>query len=301
VVQGRGGAEHFNLDLTKPHVAEWFEAEINRVVEEFDLDLFRLDYNIDAWEGGHAPRAGFVENTLWRHYEVLYGTFDRLRRRFPRLLIENCSSGGGRTDLGMMARFHTTQISDWAQLPRSLTILNGMTMALPPELCCQLGGYMNGEELFYGDVDTQFRTLLFGHPMLIGSAPSVKEMVPGFSASLKRCIEIYQTYIRPILGTSKVFHHTPVIDFGNPRGFCVLEYAAPDRNSAVVGIFRLAGQGPSTYRFKPRGLDRGSRYNILFDNDRVSVEASGLTLANEGLEIRLDSPLTSELLIFERP
>jgi alpha-galactosidase len=300
VVQGRAGEEHFILDLTKSHVAAWFEAEINRVVEEFDLDLFRLDYNIDAWEGGHALRSGFVENTLWRYYEVLYGTFDRLRARFPRLILENCSSGGGRADLGMMARFHTTQISDLAQLPRALAVLNGMTMALPPELCHPLGGYMNGEELFYGDVDTQFRATLFGHPMMIGSAPSLSEMVPGFGTSLKRHIEIYQTYIRPILGTSRVFHHTPVIDFRNPRGFCALEYAAPDGDSAVAGIFRLAGPGPSTYHFRPKGLDRGRRYNVLFDNSRENVEASGLTLANDGLRIGLESPLTSELLIFER-
>ncbi len=299
VVQGRAGEEHFILDLTKAHVAEWFESEINRIVEEFDLDLFRLDYNIDAWEGGHNPRDGFVENTLWRHYEVLYGTFDRLRARYPKLLLENCSSGGGRTDLGMIARFHTTWISDLAQLPRSLAILNGMTIALPPELCSRIAGYMNGEELFYGDVDTQFRAALFGHPVMVGSAPSIGEMVPGFGASAKRSVEIYQTYIRPIIGRCKVFHHTPVIDFRDPRGYCVLEYAAPDGESAVVGIFRLAGPGPATYRFMPRGLDRGRRYRVLFDNTRESVEANGLSLANDGLEIRLESPLTSELLIFE--
>jgi alpha-galactosidase len=299
VVQGRAGEEHYILDLTKPQVAAWFESEINRVVEELDLDLFRLDYNINAWEGGHALRDGFVENTLWRYYEVLYGTFDRLRARFPRLILENCSSGGGRTDLGIMARFHTTQISDWAQLPRALAVLNGMTMALPPELCHPLGGYMSGEELFYADVDTQFRAVLFGHPMLIGSAPSVEEMVPGFGAILRRNVELYQKHIRPILSASRVFHHTPVIDFRNPRGFCVLEYAASDGHSAVAGVFRLAGPGPNTYHFRPKGLSRGSQYNVRFDNRGESVEASGLALANDGLEIRLDSPLTSELLIFE--
>src|SRR5207302_1376362 len=149
-------AEHYLLDLTQPVVATWFEGEINRVVDELDLDLFRLDFNIDAWEGGQRRHGEFVENTLWRYYEVLYGVFDRLRARFPRLILENCFYGGGRTDLGIVSRFHTTWISDDAQLPRSLAILNGMTLALPPELCNRISGYMNGEELFYGDLDTQF-------------------------------------------------------------------------------------------------------------------------------------------------
>src|SRR5262249_13510042 len=145
-----------------------------------------------------------------------------LRARHPRLVLENCSSGGGRTDLGMVGHFHTTWISDHAQLPRALAIPNGMTLALPPELCNRIAGYMNGEEIFYGDLDTQFRVPLFGHPVMVGSAPSVAETVPGFGQRLKRGVEIYQQHLRPILGTCKVFHHTPVIDFRNPRGYCVL-------------------------------------------------------------------------------
>ena len=198
-----------------------------------------------------------------------------------------------------MSRFHTTWISDDAQLPRSLAILNGMTLALPPELCNRISGYMNGEELFYGDLDTQFRAPLFGHPVLVGSAPSLEEMVPGFGARLRRSVEIYQQHIRPILATARVYHHTPVIDFRNPRGYCVLEYASPDRARAVAGVFRLAGPGEEQYLFKPRGLDRGRRYRVLFDSTGESVDRSGLDLANEGLEIRLAGPLTSDLLIFE--
>lgn len=134
-----------------------------------------------------------------------------------------------------------------------------MTMALPPEICNRIAGSMNGEELFYGDLDTQFRVPLFGHPVMVGSAPSIEEMVPGFASRLKRSIEIYQRHIRPLLPTCKVFHHTPVIDFRNPSGYCVLEYTAPDGRSAVVGVFRLAGPSPDTYHLKPHGLDRGGR------------------------------------------
>jgi alpha-galactosidase len=299
VVRGRGESAHYVLDLSKAEVATWFEAEVNRVVEELDLDLFRLDYNIDPWEGGQALRDGFVENTLWRQTEVLYGVFERLRRRFPRLVLENCSSGGGRTDLGMVGRFHTIWTSDLAQLPRSLLVLNGMTMALPPELCNRIAGYMNGEELFYGDLDMQFRAPLFGHPVMIGSAPSVAEMVPAFGDRLRRSVELYQRHVRPLLPTCRVYHHTPVIDARNPRGFCVLEYAAPDGSKAVAGVFRLAGPGEEECRFRPRGLDRGRRYRVLFDGTGETVEADGLRLANEGLSLRLGTPLTSELLVLE--
>src|SRR5690606_15687745 len=47
------------LDVTKPEVAEWMEAEIVRIIERYDLDLYRLDYNINIWEGGQTERDGF--------------------------------------------------------------------------------------------------------------------------------------------------------------------------------------------------------------------------------------------------
>lgn len=183
-------------------------------------------------------------------------------------------------------------------MPRALGILNGMTIALPPEVCSRSAGYMNGEELFHGDVDFQFRAPLFGHPVMIGIAPSIAEFNPGHRHRLRHAIDLYQRISRPMLPTCRVYHHTPVIDLKNPHGHCVLEYAMPDRSRAVAGIFRLVG-GPAEYRFLPRGLDRSRRYRVTFDNTLDVIEVDGRVLANEGLLIRLDSPLTSELLIFD--
>lgn len=56
------------LDLTNAAAAAWLEQEINRLVDHYDLDLFRLDYNVDVWEGGYREHAGYYENSLWRHY-----------------------------------------------------------------------------------------------------------------------------------------------------------------------------------------------------------------------------------------
>ena len=96
------------LDLAKPEVAQHMEDTIVRLVEKFELDCFRLDYNIRVGEGSEAERDGFVESTMWRYYDALHGIFDRVRQRFPNLILENCSNGGGRMDLGMMSRFHWT-------------------------------------------------------------------------------------------------------------------------------------------------------------------------------------------------
>ncbi|MFH1006934.1 MAG: glycoside hydrolase family 36 protein, partial [Candidatus Latescibacterota bacterium] len=120
------------LDLTQPAAAQWMEDQIGRVIGENELGFFRLDYNVpNLGSGAQIVRDGFVENSYWRYYEALYAIYERLRARFPDVIFENCAGGGGRTDVGMVRRFSHTWVTDWQVAPRSFTITNGMTMALP--------------------------------------------------------------------------------------------------------------------------------------------------------------------------
>ena len=80
---GQPVANGRSLDVANPVVAAWMESEIARIIKKYDLDLFRLDYNSTAEEGGNRVRDGFVENTLWRHVDALYAMFDRLREAIP--------------------------------------------------------------------------------------------------------------------------------------------------------------------------------------------------------------------------
>lgn len=121
------------LDLTNPVVQQWLEEALTRVIGQYRLDLFRLDYNTAVYEGGQTLRDGYWENTRWRYYEFINGLYARLEQRFPGIILENCAGGGGRSDLGMLGRFHYTQVTDWPLLPRAARILNGMSMALPPD------------------------------------------------------------------------------------------------------------------------------------------------------------------------
>ena len=83
------------------------------------------------------------------------------------------------------------------------------------------------------------------------------------------------------------------------HGHCVLEYAAPDAARALGAIFRLAGPGPAEYVFRPRGLSRGKQYQVTFDSSGETCIVSGLELQRAGISLRLESPLTSELLLLE--
>ena len=283
------------LDLSKPAVRDYIESEVSRIVERYKLDLFRLDYNINALDGGFNLIDGHYENTLWRHVEAIYGIFDRLSARFPKLLLENCASGGGRTDVGIVSRFTTTWTSDWMKMPRTVRILNGLTMALPPEYVNRMfGAGMTSHE---GNMDTQMHVILLGHPALSGLTPALAEASPALMECVKKYIGIYKEFIRPFHRQARVYHHNPVIAGGDGRGWCALEHVAPGRRRAFAAVFRLVNAGESVYRLKFRGLNPAFNYRLQFEPGGASAEAEGLKLHDEGIEVRLDSALTSRLVL----
>jgi len=250
----RAGRPGGLLDLANPAAAAWMESEVARVIDEHELDFFRLDFNTSPFWGATQVVDGILENTLWRHVETLYAIFDRLLVRFPKVIFENCSSGGGRTDLGILRRFHTTWISDWQREPRAMQILNGMTLALPPEICNRLFGPI-GFEFSDGDLDFQLREPLFCHAMYKAAAPTLDELNPLTRERIAHHIRLYKEFMRPMLPSARVFHHTPVLPMTQPNDWYVIEYVAEHAERAYVGLFRLSGAGSDVFELRPRGLD----------------------------------------------
>ncbi len=286
------------LDLAKPEVRQYVEDNIIRLIEQYKLEMFRLDYNLDAWEGGFNERDGRQENTLWRHVEAIYEIFDKIREKYPNMQLENCSSGGGRTDIGLNSRFTTAWISDWMRMPRTLRILNGMSMAMPAEYLNRLFGVcMEGS--YKGNPEIQLQAIILGHPTISGLTYSLAEMNPELMELTKKYIGIYKNFIRPFHRDARLYHHTPVIPGTEASGWCVLENVANDRTRAVAGVFRLVNTPEDTYQLKFRGLDPGKRYRVTTEPGGLICEVDGIKLIEYGITVRLDTALTSKMLLCE--
>ena len=287
------------LDLANPEVAAWMESEIVRIIEKYDLDMFRIDYNSTAEEGGNRMKDGFLENTQWRHVETLYAMFDRIRKRFPHVIFQNCAGGGGRLDYGMMHRFQNTELSDWLRAPRGLKILNGMTWVLPPEILLRTFGTESGGLEEDGDLNTQLRTVMLSRPIFRGISPTLAELNPLLGERIRQSVAAFKATVRPIMAGGLVYHHTPVLPMLEPSPWVVLEYATRDHASSVAGLFRTSQSGDPVFHFFPRGLDFSRTYNVSFGNSGQTVRISGDRLLQEGIPVRLAADLTSELLIFK--
>jgi len=75
--------------------------------------------------------------------------------------------------------------------------------------------------------------------------------------------------------------------------------AAADRHRIVVGVFRLVNAERDEYCLRLRGVDPGLRYRVTTEPDGMVRVLDGHVLSEQGLTIRLDTPLTSRLLLCE--
>lgn len=289
-------SERLNIDFSKPEVAAWIESELTRVVREYEVDVLRFD-GAPMWNHiGERTEAGYTENITWRHYELLYGMTERLMARFPDLLIENCCGGGGRLDLGMLSRSHRTQISDHANMPGNIKILNGISLMLPPEYCLVFPFYPS-VRVAMANLDSVFRAALFADFCNLGLTRRIGDQHAGYLATAKRYIDLYKRFVAPLLPGCRVYHHTPVVrvDGADRTPYCVWEYVSRDAASAMIGVFKLT-DAPGACHVMPRGLDAGRSYRVAFDNAGTAATMDGCTLLQRGLTVSLPNALSSELL-----
>jgi alpha-galactosidase len=286
------------LDLSKPGPREFVKSELVRVIDRYGLDLVRFDLNIDTREGGNRGEGDAYENVAWRNVEEMYAIVSELRDLYPDVQFENCAGGGGRTDIGMVGRCSTTWVSDWMRMPRTVRILNGMSMVLPPEYIDRMAGAaMEGG--MWGGLETGLHVAVLAHPTLSSISLRADDMDPAAAALIRKYVRLYKDFIRTFLPESLVWHHAPVVPGVDANGWCALEYSSEDRRKAVAGVFRLAAAQGSEYRFRFRGLDPSARYRLtVLPGDAVHV-LDGSVLMREGLAIALDSPLSSRLLLAE--
>jgi alpha-galactosidase len=95
------------FDLGIPAAREFMTRYLSSAIREYGLEWLRIDFNMDplpCWlflNRKEPNRAGLAEI---RYVEGLYKMWDDLCAAHPRLLIDNCASGGRRIDLETCSR-----------------------------------------------------------------------------------------------------------------------------------------------------------------------------------------------------
>ena len=279
--------QRHQLNFALPQVRQWARATVDRLVRDYGLRWLKIDYNIDIGERFDAPGGGRTGDVLYRHVQAYYGWLDELRAAHPDLLVESCSSGGLRFDLGILAHAHTTWLSDVVTPAASAQLAYGCTVEFAPEVC---NHWMVGDD-DHGHVDLNqpagWWDFLFRVPMngQFGVSSRIADWSPELRQRAARNIALYKR-LREVIDGADVYHLTPPPAHDDPRGWMAMQYVSRDGRRGALLAYRL-GHSSAQQTFKLRGLAAG-RYRASEDGRPAGVY-TGQELAGRGLPVKLDA------------
>jgi alpha-galactosidase len=279
-------ANRCGLDFANPAVRQWATATVDRLVSRYRLDWIKIDYNIDVGDRFDPARSGESGRRLHDHVAGYYAWLDAIRAAHPDLVIENCSSGGLRLDLGVMAHSHTAWLSDVVDPMASVALGYGCTVQFAPEICNHWmvgdadSGVVNPAKS-PGWWDFMLRVPMNGQ---FGISGRISGWSPAVRKRVAENVALYRR-IRETIAGADVYHLTPAPSRNAPTGWTALQYVQPGGQRSVVLVYRLA-KSSAAITLRLRGLSPKATYEIIVDGQRLP-RATGTTLATRGVRLRL--------------
>ena len=148
------------LDLSRKEVCDYIIESISKILESANISYVKWDMNRNMTEVGSLGLTSERQReTAHRYILGLYRVMEEITSRFPNVLFESCSGGGGRFDPGILYYMPQTWTSDDTDAIERLKIQFGTSMVYPPiSMGCHVSAVPNHQanritpletELFY--------------------------------------------------------------------------------------------------------------------------------------------------------
>jgi alpha-galactosidase len=151
------GRNQLILDFSRQEVRDGIYNQMVKILDSVPIDYIKWDMNRNMTEVGSLGRSPEAQmETSHRYMLGLYDLLERLTSRYPNILFENCSGGGGRFDPGMCYYMAQSWTSDNTDAIERLKIQYGNSMIFPPLLmCAQLSEVPNHQTGRVTDIETR--------------------------------------------------------------------------------------------------------------------------------------------------
>ena len=124
--------QRYLLDFRNPDVRAYCDSVIDRLVNDYGCEYFKIDYNVNMGYGSDLDTDSCAQ-AIRDHYENLYKWYEGVFERHPGLVIENCGSGGQRMDYGMLRLLSLQSTSDQTDCLWNSYIAMNVASAVTPE------------------------------------------------------------------------------------------------------------------------------------------------------------------------
>ncbi|MBS7577998.1 MULTISPECIES: alpha-galactosidase [unclassified Enterococcus] len=127
------GRRQLVLDLSNPDVQAFIIDMLTSYLKNGDIDYIKWDMNRHLTDVGSSAFPSQQQGEIGHRYILgLYQILAKVTQRFPNVLFENCSSGGGRFDPGMMRYMAQNWTSDNTDALCRTKIQTGYSLIYPP-------------------------------------------------------------------------------------------------------------------------------------------------------------------------
>ena len=254
------------LDFSRREVVDAIYDQVCRIIDMGPVDYVKWDYNRSIAEvySQAGREAGAV---LYDYILGLYDFLERLCTRYPKLLIEGCSGGGGRFDAGML--YYTPQIwcSDNTDPIDRLRIQYGTSFGYPVS---SMGAHVsvspNEQD---GRVTPLYTRTVIAMSGTFGYELDPAKMSEAEKAEVRRDVARQKRYA-PLISGGDYYRLTDPLK-GGPAAW---EIVSKDGTEVLVSIVTQNNHGNMTQDYvRLQGLDEEALY-LLDDNGEDAAEAS---------------------------
>lgn len=287
-VTGRGGTQ-LVLDMGNPEVQDFVFSVVDRLKQQNpDLAYIKWDANMHiANHGSQCLPAADQSELFINYHRGLEKTLQRIRDKYPDLIIQACASGGGRANWGVLPYFDEFWVSDNTDALQRIYIQWGTSYFFPSmTMACHISKSPNPNTGRIIPLKYRIDVAMSGR---LGMELQPKDMTDEEKTICRKAIGEYKQ-IRPIVQLGNLYRLVSPYD---KKGVASMMYVNDDKSKAVFFWWKLdTFVNAHLPRVRMAGLDPDRLYTVheLDRTDKNPLwcegkQFTGAYLMNEGLEM----------------
>ena len=289
---GRGGTQVV-LDMTNPKVQDFVFKIVDDLMTQYpEISYIKWDANASIQNYGSLYLPKSKQNNIYIDYHRgLIKTLQRIRAKYPDLIIQDCASGGGRANYGLLPYFDEFWVSDNTDALQRVYIQYGTSLFFPANAMAQHINHVPYWNTGGRRIPVKFRcdVAMSGR---LGIELQPKDMTDEERQQCTTCFADYKQ-LRPIVQTGNLYRLLSPYDH---KGVASLMYVDDARSNAVLFVYKIENYYDQPLpRLRLAGLNPDKTYTLTERDVRIGQKSCSLNgkqftgrfLMSVGIEVPL--------------